>query len=457
MAQLSKFNNTYNALNASDTFVGQLESTADLVSISVNTHCEQACRVIIKQYRARDLQTQVQENAEDVAADTRQLVQTPIKAHFYLIEVVNLEAVDMSFSRITTYLQSTHYSNLDIRKLSEETDKVISYGQNSNFDFYPTVDNNTIQIYADGAKGTNVTGGWQYTNTAANKINWYLYQAPVTSTGSPITAGQTVASVKSMYAVINQQSTLGLDQAQNPWIMIYTIPDSGVNASWYKSKLFYGSNAHTDICGNKLLYTGEDPLTIHPEITGINRIKLDFNLSLSTKTEEAAAAELVGAGTLQTTALTPVGQFNFTMSQFGVDWEKVSRPIPIENGKVVVDTGVITCLEKSPTGAVTNILGNTGDLVTGVHSTLQSLTLADVGGTVFSYVKLYNKATAPTASDTPVITLPLNHDTVQQVECHSLDFTLGIGLRATLNFAAGDTTAPSGTVYATAFYTNVIN
>jgi len=457
MVQLSKFNNTYNALNASARFVGQLESTADLVSISINVHCEQACRVIIKQYRSRDLTTQVQENAEDVAADTRQVVQTPIKAAFYDIEVVNLAAVDMTFTRVTTYLQSTHYVNLDIRKLTSDTDTVVSYGQNSNFDFYPTVDNNTIQIYADGAKGTNVTGGWQYTNTAANKINWYLYQAPVTSTGAPTTAGQTVASVKSMYAVINQQSTLGLAQAQNPWIMIYTIRDSGANASFFKSKLFYGSNAHTDISGVKLLYTGTDPVDIHPEITGINRIKLDFNLSLSTKSEEAAAAELVGAGTLQTTAITPIGQFSFTMQQFGVEWEKVNTPLPIENGKVVVDTGVVTCMEKSPTGAITNLLGNAGDLVTGVHSSLQSLNLSKIGGGGFAYVKAYNKATVPAATDTPVFTIPIQNNSIQQVECHSLDFPLGIGLRATLNFDPADTDAPTGTVYATAFYTNVIN
>lgn len=457
MVQLSKFNNTYNALNASASFVGQLESTADLVSISVNVHCEQACRVIIKQYRSRDLTTQVQENAEDVAADTRQVVQTPIKAAFYDIEVVNLAVVDMSFTRVTTYLQSTHYVNLDIRKLTSDTDTVVSYGQNSNFDFYPTVDNNTIQIYADGAKGTNVTGGWQYTNTAVNKINWYLYQAP-TSGGNPTTAGQTVSSVKSMYAVINQQSTLGLAQAQNPWIMIYTIPDSGVNASFYKSKLFYGSNAHTDISGNKLLYTGTDPADVHPEITGINRIKLDFNLSLSTKTEEAAAAELVGAGTLQTTAnTTTVGSFNFTMSQFGVEWEKVNTPLPIENGKVVVDTGVVTCMEKSPTGAITNLLGNAGDLVIGVHSTLQSLNLSKIGGGGFAYVKIYNKATVPSSTDTPVFTIPIQNNSIQQVECHSLDFPLGIGLRATLNFDPADTDAPTGTIYGTAFYTNVIN
>ena len=455
MVQLSKFNNVYNQLNASANFVGQLESTADLVSISVNVHCSEACRINIKQYRASDLTSQVQDNAEDVAADTRQIVQTPIKAAFYRIEVVNLAAVDMSFTRVTTYLQSTHYVNLDIRKLSEGTDNVVSYGQNNNFNFYPTSDNNTIQIYADGAAGTNVAGGWNFTNTAVNKINWYIYQAS-TAGGNPTTAGQSVASVNSIYAVINQQSTLGLAQAQNPWVMIYTIPDSGTNASFYKSKLFYGSNAHTDISGIKLLYTGEDPTSIHPEITGINRIKLDFNLALSTKSEEAAASELVGAVTLQTTANTPIGQFSFTMQQFGVEWTKVNTALPIENGKVVVDTGVVTCMEKSPTGAITNLLGNAGDLVSGQHSTLQSLTMANVGGSVFSYVKLYNKATAPAATDTPVFTLPLNHDSVQQVECHSLDFPLGIGLRASLNFAAGDTTAPSGSCYATAFYTNVL-
>jgi len=454
MVQLSIFNNTYNSLSASASFVGQLESTADLVSISINVHCEQASRIIIKQYRTRDLTTQVQENAEDVDANTRQIVQTPIKAAFYNIEVVNLALVNMTFTRVTTYLQSTHYVNLDIRKLTSDTDTVVSYGQNSNFNFYPTVDNNIIQIYADGAKGTNVTGGWQYTNTAVNKINWYLYQAP-TSGGNPTTAGQTVASVNSMYAVINQQSTLGLAQAQNPWMMIYTIPDSGTNASFFKSKLFYGSNAHTDISGIKLLYTGTDPVDVHPEITGINRIKLDFNLSLSTKSEAAAANELVGAGTLQTTSNTPVGQFNFTMAQFGVDWAKVNTPLPIENGKVKVDTGVVTSMEKSPTGAITNLLGNAGDLVTGVHSSLQSLNLSKVGGGGFAYVKIYNKATVPTEADTPVFTIPIQNNSIQQVECHSLDFPLGIGLRATLNFAAADTDPPTGTVYGTAFYTNV--
>jgi len=588
MVQLSKFNNTYTALNASSRFTGQLESTEDLVSISVNVHCEQASRIIIKQYRARDLQTQVQDNAEDVAADTRQVVQTPIKAAFYLIEVVNLEAVDMSFSRVTTYLQSTHYVHLDIRHLSQETDNVIMYGvddigaklpihvdgsgniitagggggstsdvnivsalpdgfnliggvyclgrnalnqfinlsidtsdnllvsdttsqgylqninvsnsfivessaqietntaetstntlnisnkittcdtdnvvissgsidvygRQSNFNFFPTPENNTFQIYADETKGTNVVGGWSYVNsgTGGQKINWYIYAAS-NPLGNPTTAGQTVASASSVYAVINQAS---VTTPAYPFVIIYTRADSGTNAGPFKSRLVFSSSA-TATTGMKLLYTGSDPVDIHPEITGANRVNLPFNEGASTKSLAAAAAEEILSCSLQTDSGYTAGRYNFVMQQFGVQWVNTPFILPVQAGKVMVNTGVVISTESSPTGAVTNSLGNTGVVVSGVSSTLQSLTLANVGGTVFGYVKLYNKATAPTSADTPVMTLPLNHDTVQQVECHSLAFPLGIGIRATLGFPAGNTTAPDGTCYATAFYTNIIN
>ena len=622
MVQLSKFNNTYNALNASANFVGQLENTADLVSISVNVHCDQACRVIIKQYRANDLTTQVQDNAEDVPADTRQVVQTPIKAAFYKIEVVNLAVVDMTFTKITTYLQSTHYVHLDIRHLSQETDNVIMYGvddagdklpihvdgsgnivtagggggatsdvnivsqsanlatettllainssvasldsklaicnteavtitgalptggniiggtaslalaadmttlttmnldvsgnlyvnskisenltdfatettlagilydtnslvyfndnvachqvtlatinenikycdtenvkcygKQSNFNFFPTPENNTINIYADETKGTNVVGGWSFTNTGTpSKINWYIYQAS-NPLGNPTTAGQTVGSALSVYTVINQSS---VTTPEYPFVIIYTRADSGTNAGPFKSRLVF-QNTTTATTGMKLLYTGSDPVDIHPEITGANRVNLPFNLSASTKALADALNEEILTCSLQTDSSSGAGRYNFVMQQFGVEWVTLPFILPIQNGKVIVDAGIIISTESSPTGAVTKTLGNTGVVVSGVSSTLQSLTISNVLGTLFGYVKLYNKATAPTASDTPVMTLPLNFNSVQQIECHSLAFPLGIGLRATLLFAAGDTTAPDGTCYATAFYTNVIN
>jgi len=510
MTTLNQLNSVSRQLTGYATYTGTIAICHLEDSITINILASGNVSVVIRQYATNQNIPALynSDQAYSVSPNVRQTIQVPITSPWFNVIVNNLESTSININ-VNTYLSLSSNAVIvqqleSLNETASSTSNVVitgslpsgtntigsvgitgslpsgtntigsvgitgsvpsgtntigsvqCLGQNSNFNFFPTVDNNTIQIYADGVKGTNVTGGWQFTNTAVNKINWYLYQAPVTSTGAPTTAGQTVSSINSVYCVINQQSTLGLAQAQNPFVIIYTIPDSGTNASFYKSKLFYGSNAFTDILGLKLLYTGTDPVDIHPEITGINRIKLDFNLSLSTKTEAQASSELVGSCTLQTTANTPVGQFNFTMAQFGVDWEKVNVLLPIENGKVVVDTGVVITTESSPTGAKTNLLGNTGDLVIGVHSTLQSLNLSKIGGGGFAYVKIYNKATAPTATDTPVFTIPIQNNSIQQVECHSLDFPLGIGLRATLNFDPTDTNEPTGTIYGTAFYTNVI-
>ena len=253
---------------------------------------------------------------------------------------------------------NNHIGNVDVSGLNFNNNllEVASYGQNSNFNFYPTADNNTISIYADGRQGVNVPGGWSFLNTAVNKINWYIYQAP-TAGGNPTTAGQTVASVKSMYAVINQQSTLGLAQAQNPWIMIYTRMDSGTNSgAFYKSKLFFGSNAHTDINGLKLLYTGEDPVHIHPEITGINRIQLLFISALSDGKQLADVQnETILAGSLQTTNNTsPANSFFFTMQEFGIDWVKETVRLPIEFNKVKCDVSGSVALTDSLNTATYN-------------------------------------------------------------------------------------------------------
>jgi hypothetical protein len=127
-----------------------------------------------------------------------------------------------------------------------------------------------------------------------------------------------------------------------------------------------------------------------------------------------------------------------------------SSNVSMESRLTNMDTKMITLSNTASTKTLTQ----TGANWTTDYTTLQSLTLSNVGGLVFSYVKLYNKATAPDQNDTPVMTLPLNHETVQQVVCNSLLFDLGIGVRATNAFVENDNTAPSGTVYATAFYKN---
>lgn len=60
------------------------------------------------------------------------------------------------------------------------------------------------------------------------------------------------------------------------------------------------------------------------------------------------------------------------------------------------------------------------------------------------YVKLYDKATAPTASDTPIRTylLPPSSTVVVPVT-DGIDFILGISIRASTLVADNDNTAPS--------------
>jgi hypothetical protein len=62
-------------------------------------------------------------NEENVAADTKGIVQTPVKSGFFSIKVENLGAT-MTFTNITTVLQETHFINLDIRSLNSARDSL---------------------------------------------------------------------------------------------------------------------------------------------------------------------------------------------------------------------------------------------------------------------------------------------------------------------------------------------
>jgi hypothetical protein len=60
------------------------------------------------------------------------------------------------------------------------------------------------------------------------------------------------------------------------------------------------------------------------------------------------------------------------------------------------------------------------------------------------YVKLYDKATAPTAGDTPKVTIALPANSAANVlSVSGIDFTTGIGLRVTTGVADADAGAPT--------------
>ena len=330
-------------LLAGATFTGTPESTAEHIAITVSVLVPTACTLTIEQSYNKATWLITEQYA--ITANTHKTVQQAVGLEYFRVKLTN-DGITQTFCHMVTTLSSSLTQNLNIRSLESSRDSVnvgnlpaeqLVSGENSNFEFYPTDANNTVAVYADGTKGTTVPSGWQYTNGLTGKINWYCYTSPTPETDYK------VSQLSSMYTVINQQSTLGLAQAQNPWIMIYTRPN-GVNdgAAWYKSKLFFGSNAHTDISGTKLLYTGTDPVGVHPEITGINRIQLLFISALSGNKQLADVQnESIALGTLQTTNnTTPAASFNFTMQEFGAVWATVQSVLPIEFGKVQVGGSV---------------------------------------------------------------------------------------------------------------------
>jgi len=560
-------NNSYVTLASGASFEGGIEVTTQGVSICVSTFCSSEVKVIIKQYRQNAASTIMHSNEENVVADTKGLVQTPVKAGFFSIKVENLGS-NMTFTNITTVLQETHYLNLDIRSLTGARDsvtiaggiidisgvqdvnivspnplptydlsanntltsidsKVGLQGQNTDFAFFPDATNLTPAIYADGEQpiATN-QAGWVYSNSGnpPNKINWYVFQ--------DVTLPQyLVSEMDSIYFVISQitpATTL-------PFVAFYTMPN-GINdvvPNFAKSKLVFAPSGSVPTAqGEYLFYVKSDPTHIRPEIT--NRYELTFVVAQSSKTLAQASGERLSLATLSTNSTDPAGSNYFLFQQYGIVWEKTSVALPVNNGlldcnivsqpAVVLTTGTAdigyvrltaenlfsnpstfanlqmvganlqvedqgasvflssidgytNSINSSTTSiasynqsmesrlvnmdtkmitlsntASTKTLTQTGANWTTDYTTLQSLTLSNVGGLVFSYVKLYNKATAPDQNDTPIMTIPLNHETVQQVVCNTLLFDLGIGVRATNAFAANDNTAPSGTVYATAFY-----
>lgn len=86
---------------------------------------------------------------------------------------------------------------------------------------------------------------------------------------------------------------------------------------------------------------------------------------------------------------------------------------------------------------------NTGAIVKDAAGGLFDITMSNASAAL-RYVKLYDKATAPTSSDTPLRTymLPIGATVVVPVP-DGIRFSAGISLRATTLVADSDNTAPA--------------
>lgn len=88
-------------------------------------------------------------------------------------------------------------------------------------------------------------------------------------------------------------------------------------------------------------------------------------------------------------------------------------------------------------------LDETGQVVKAAAGQIGGWVITNLGAAA-RYIKFYNKATAPTEADTPLMTVPVATSGIDSFEMVSgiSGFTAGISLRATTGVADADTGAP---------------
>lgn len=86
-------------------------------------------------------------------------------------------------------------------------------------------------------------------------------------------------------------------------------------------------------------------------------------------------------------------------------------------------------------------LGTTGQIVSSAGGFLHSIVVTNQNATLTRYLKVYDKATAATAADTPILVVPLF---AQKTKALVVDYKVsaGISVRATTGLATADTGAP---------------
>lgn len=93
----------------------------------------------------------------------------------------------------------------------------------------------------------------------------------------------------------------------------------------------------------------------------------------------------------------------------------------------------------------TTTVNGTGDVIKSVSGSVCRINIVNAAASIL-YVKLYDKSTTPTASDTPALTLAVSAAAVGATVTHSFIvpevFTLGIGIRAVTGILDNDNTNP---------------
>jgi hypothetical protein len=182
--------------------------------------------------------------------------------------------------------------------------------------------------------------GWNIKNTYADgatrpKVNLYYYAHPVASSiPAPAPNGDDLNASNSF--TLSQATGLGLyaifyqnqGAKEYPFFNAYTArTTSGTNKSWYKSKVFYGSESDqgdtttdSNKAGLTLVYTGTDNGLLFPEITRRVKYVVKVGTNLTDANTPGYQSEPVWLLSLQTSgaATSSSESFNFRLLEAGM-------------------------------------------------------------------------------------------------------------------------------------------
>lgn len=138
-----------------------------------------------------------------------------------------------------------------------------------------------------------------------------------------------------------------------------------------------------------------------------------------------------------------------------IDPMNVVGPVTVSSGTVTVSSGTVTATPAPglPYALVSAATTNAA-VIKGAPGSVHEITIANPTATA-AFVKLYDKATAPTVgTDVPLVTVPAPANSLQALNLGALGkrFPAGIAIAITGAITAADTTAAVAGVQVSATY-----
>ena len=439
-------NSTNTPLDNNQRWTGEIEDVSKWESVTINYISDTSNNVLTVQYSVDGNSFQ----DYNIVVGLEYIENIPLVAKYIRVKFLNDSGSDQTFLRIQTLLKNQvtdiqvsgsvtvepGTSSLDVAVTNNSL--LVSNGLKP-YEFIPTPYNSTPEIYAD-AEQPNITayGTWNFTNNVGGyKVNWYLYR----------TLKQTdlsLDSIKSCYMVIENKS----GSTAWPYLALYSLPDGyGDAQAWYKSKwVFENSNEVFDLDERLLLYFGDNPENVEPEIRHIN---LPINNVQSAGPR--LTSEQIGLIALNTDSAQDTGAYNFDLTKFGINWyssfDNASGQKP--NGIQIQNdlSELVVSVSPSPSNALKpyrNInVGLTASLIKLGPCWLHTINKSNDDNNHL-FLKLYSSSTAPIENDTPVWTVRVHQNQSNDINFNvPLYSELGFWVRCSTGVADDDIGEPS--------------